>query len=107
MVDRITTPMVSLDAKDQTRRNLASPAAAAQEFEALLIGQLLRSARGVGGGGWLGTGEDQASQSMVDYGEEHFAKLLAAHGGLGLARTVVAALETKSGPAQTATTSKE
>ena len=65
---------------------------AAQQFEALLIAQLLRSAREAGASGWLGTGEDQTAASALALAEEHFAQALAAQGGLGLAGLIVSGL---------------
>jgi Rod binding domain-containing protein len=60
----------------------------AQSFEALLISQMLRGARAAGGEGWFGCGDDQAGETMVALAEEHLAQVLAASGGLGLARMV-------------------
>jgi Rod binding domain-containing protein len=60
---------------------------AAQQFEALLMGQILRSAR-QGGTGWLSTGEDSSSESATDYAEQQFAAVLSQHGGLGLATLI-------------------
>ncbi|HBY61331.1 MAG TPA: hypothetical protein DEH78_16035 [Solibacterales bacterium] len=66
---------------------------AAGQFEALLIGQLIKSMREAGGGaGWLGSGEDQAGSSMVDFAEQQFAQVLAARGGLGLGSLVMQGL---------------
>jgi Rod binding domain-containing protein len=67
-------------------------AEAAGQFEALLIGQLLRSMREASEG-WLGTGEDQAGATMLEVAEEHLARVLSAQGGLGLASLVVKGLE--------------
>jgi len=68
---------------------------AAQQFEALLIAQLLRSAREAGGpGGWLGS-EDAASAPLLEMAEQQVAGLLATAGGLGLASLVVGGLENK------------
>ncbi|HEY1337132.1 MAG TPA: hypothetical protein VGF59_06450 [Bryobacteraceae bacterium] len=65
---------------------------AAQQFEALLLEQILQSARG-GGGGWLGSGEeDAASDSATGFAEQQFANALARHGGLGIADLVAAGL---------------
>ncbi len=60
---------------------------AAKQFEALLIAQMLKTMR-ESGSGWLGSGEDQASESAMGMAEEHFAAALSASGGLGLANTV-------------------
>lgn len=56
---------------------------AAQEFEALLLAQMLKAMREERG--WMGTGEDSTSASMLEIAEEHLARLMAAQGGLGLA----------------------
>jgi Rod binding domain-containing protein len=65
---------------------------AAQQFESLLIGQILRSER-ESGNGWLGSGEDPASDCATDYAEQQFATLLARQGGLGLASLIAAGLK--------------
>ena len=67
---------------------------AAQQFEALLMGQILRSAR-QGGSGWLG-GEDSSAECATDYAEQQFAAVLARQGGLGLAGLIAKGLERKS-----------
>jgi Rod binding domain-containing protein len=56
---------------------------AAKQFEALLIGQMLKAMR-ESGSGWLGSGEDQAAESAMGMAEEHFAAALSASGGFGL-----------------------
>jgi flagellar protein FlgJ len=65
---------------------------AAQQFEALLIGQILRSAR-QDGSGWLSDGEDSAGEVATDYAEQQFATVLAQKGGLGLADMIAKGLE--------------
>ena len=65
---------------------------AARQFEALLISQMLKSMRD-SEGGWLGTGEDEASSSAMEYAQEMFAQSLSANGGLGLANLVMAGLK--------------
>ena len=65
---------------------------AAQQFEALLMGQILRSAR-QNGSGWLGGGEDSSAECATDYAEQQFAAVLAQQGGLGLADLVAKGLE--------------
>jgi flagellar protein FlgJ len=64
---------------------------AAKQFEALLIGQLMKSMHESGSKGWLGE-QDESSQSAMEMAEEQFAQALANGGGLGLARMVVAGL---------------
>jgi peptidoglycan hydrolase FlgJ len=64
---------------------------AAQQFEALLMGQILRSAR-QSGSGWLGA-EDSSAECATDYAEQQFSAVLAQQGGLGLADLIVKGLE--------------
>lgn len=68
---------------------------AVQQFEALMLTQLLKTAREAGSsaGGWFGTGEDQAGALGMEFAEQEFARMLAAGGGLGLAKVVAAGLE--------------
>jgi flagellar protein FlgJ len=69
---------------------------AAHQFEALLIGQMLKSMRD-SEGGWMGTGEDEAGASAMEYAQEMFAQSLAASGGLGLADLVSQGLTPREG----------
>ena len=62
---------------------------AASQFEALLIGQMLKGMR-ESEGGWMGTGDDQSMSSAMEYAQEMFAQSLSAGGGLGLAKVVAA-----------------
>jgi flagellar protein FlgJ len=64
---------------------------AAQQFEALLIGQILRSAR-EGGDGWLGSGGDSTSSCATDLAEQQLATVLAKQGGLGMADLITKGL---------------
>jgi len=66
----------------------------ARDFEALLIGQMLKSAREAGGGGLTGDEDDdnEANSTMIELGEQQFAQALASSGGLGIAKMVVAGL---------------
>ena len=69
---------------------------AAQQFEALLIGQMLRGVR-ESGSSWLGS-EDSAGQCATDYAEQQFAAVLAQNGGLGLADMITRGLNALSTP---------
>lgn len=83
--------------------SLAAPAArrdspariqkSASDFEALLLSQMLKSAR-ESGGGLMGVGDDDndANSTMVELGEQQFAQALARGGGFGIAKLVVAGL---------------
>jgi peptidoglycan hydrolase FlgJ len=59
----------------------------AKQFEALLIGQMLKSMRD-SEGGWMGTGADESSSAAMEYAQESFAQALSSRGGLGLAAIV-------------------
>jgi len=64
---------------------------AARQFESLLIGQIMKSMSD-SEGGWMGTDEDDASASAMEYAQEMFAQSMSASGGLGLARLVAKGL---------------
>jgi len=67
---------------------------AATDFEALLLGQMLKSAREASGSGLTGDGADdsQENSTMVELGEQQFAQALANSGGLGIAKMVITGL---------------
>jgi Rod binding domain-containing protein len=67
---------------------------AATDFEALLLGQMLKSAREASGGGLTGDGADdsQENSTLVELGEQQFAQALASSGGLGIAKMVITGL---------------
>jgi peptidoglycan hydrolase FlgJ len=64
---------------------------AAQQFEALLMGQIMRSARA--SSGWLDDDADPSAECATDYAEQQFAAVIAQKGGLGLADMVAKGLE--------------
>jgi len=68
---------------------------AAQQFEALLLGQMMRTER-QSGSGWLGSGEDSSAECITDYAEQQFAAILAQSGGLGIANLVAKGLDRAS-----------
>lgn len=60
----------------------------AKQFESLVIGQLLKTAREASEGGWLGSGDDQTGELALEMAEQGFAQALAARGGIGIAKMV-------------------
>ena len=64
---------------------------AAQQFEALLLGQILRSVREAGGG-FMGE-RDSSSDCALEFAEQQFASVMAHSGGLGLATLIIQGLE--------------
>jgi Rod binding domain-containing protein len=68
----------------------------AKQFEALMIEQMLKSARDTSGGGWLGSDDDQGDQTgslVMDMAEQSLSQAMAARGGMGIAKMVTANLE--------------
>ena len=79
---------------DRANLKSADPAKvrdAAQQFEALLIAQMLRGIR-EGGGSWLSSGADSAGGCATDFAEQQFATVLSRQGGLGLASLIAEGL---------------
>ena len=74
--------------------NAAKVKEAAMQFEALLIGQMLKSMHEASTDGWSGSGEDQTGTCMMEMGEERLAEVMAQQGGLGLAGMVTRGLAT-------------
>ncbi len=68
-----------------------------EQFEALLIGQMLRAMHASGAAGWLGGEEDAAAESALGMAEEHLSRALASRGGLGLASLVMRGLKEDKG----------
>jgi flagellar protein FlgJ len=62
---------------------------AAKQFEALMISQMMKSARESSGGGWLSEGDEAGEDSSTGMAEEQFAQSMASNGGLGLAKMVM------------------
>jgi len=66
---------------------------AATDFEALLIAQMLKSARESGGGVTGDADEqDETNSTVVELGEQQLAQALSNSGGLGIAKMVIAGL---------------
>jgi Rod binding domain-containing protein len=66
---------------------------ASTQFEALLIGEMLKSVREASDDGWLGGGSDSSAESAFGIAESQLAQSISAKGGLGLAKTIQHALE--------------
>jgi Rod binding domain-containing protein len=70
-------------------KNPTKLAEAAKQFEALMITQMMKSAREASGSGWLSDGDETGEDTATGMAEEQFAQALARSGGLGLAKMVV------------------
>lgn len=101
MIDNVSslTYLNSLSAPGKNSNSPEKVKDAAQQFEALMIAQLLKSAKGDdASGGWLGTGEeDETGQTSIEMAEQQFASVIAKNGGLGLTKFIVGGLEQKAG----------
>ena len=65
---------------------------AAKQFEALLIGQILKSAQESSSDGF-GDEKDSSGDSMLDLANQQFSQLLANNGGLGLTKMILKGLQ--------------
>lgn len=87
-----SSTQVSSSGLELGQSSLTTPEAkiktASKEFEALLIGQILKSARESGDGGWLGTDSEDADSSVLELAEQQIASSLSAQGGLGLGKLI-------------------
>lgn len=87
MTNLIASTRAVLDTAPQSKPK--SVEGAAKQFEALLIGQMLRSARETA----HNDDDDSAGQTMIDMADQHFSQLLANNGGMGLAQMIVKGLK--------------
>jgi len=68
-------------------------AAAAKEFEAVLIEQMLKEAHASSG---FGEEQDQASATLREIADQQFARLIAGQGGLGVTKVLLQSLKKNS-----------
>jgi Rod binding domain-containing protein len=66
---------------------------AAREFEALLLTEVLKSARQTGESGWLTSESDQGSNTALELAESQLARVLASRGILGVDKLIADNLE--------------
>jgi Rod binding domain-containing protein len=81
---------------DSNLKQTDSPAKihdAAQQFEGLLLAQILGSVHQ--GGGWLGSSDDSSS-AATGFAEQQLAGMIAQKGGLGLSNMIAAGLQRDS-----------
>jgi len=99
MNDLISGRLDIQGAPPPAQRKLDTPAKihdAAQQFEALLIGQILSSVSE--NGGWLGSGGDSAGSCAAGFAQEQLAVVMAKNGGFGLAKLIAGGLERSTQP---------
>src|SRR5258708_4138149 len=95
--------MGGLDQKQQSGSN--KTAAAAKDFEALLMGQILKSAHS--SSGWLGTDDDDAGEAAIGLGEEQLARTMAQSGGFGLSKLIESGIRTGQDAVDTASSASK
>jgi Rod binding domain-containing protein len=88
----MTAPISALDLTGIPQATPTRIVEAAKQFEALLIGQMLKSARESG----ADEDDDNASATMYDVADQQFSQLLANNGGLGLSQMIAAGLQKES-----------
>ncbi len=94
MSEAALSPVLSQSSLAVPSRKADTPAKihdAAQQFEALLIGQILQSVSE--SGGWMGSGGDSASSCATGFAQEQLASMMAKSGGFGLAAVIAKGLE--------------
>jgi Rod binding domain-containing protein len=88
---QLSTPLASTsNGEDAKHSKIAN---AAGQFEALLIGEMLKSVREASDDGWLGGGTDSSAESAFGIAENQLAQTISQHGGFGMAKTIQHALE--------------
>ena len=68
---------------------------AAQQFEGLILGQMLKSVHESSDDGVLGNADDPSGSTAMEMAYENIAQTMAANGGLGLAKFVEKGLAAK------------
>jgi len=84
-------PLPGIELKAGKADDPAKLCDAAQQFEAILLEQVLKS--GHEEGGWLGSGEDTAGSCAGGFAEQQLAVAMARQGGFGLSDLISKGLE--------------
>jgi Rod binding domain-containing protein len=86
-----SAPLLDAGAVSPPDKKPAKLAEAARQFEALMIGELLKSADG-DKSTWLGDDADNASETAMGMAQTQLAQAMASRGGFGLASTIERAM---------------
>jgi Rod binding domain-containing protein len=84
-------PILQAATELPTDKKPAKLADAARQFEALMIGELLKSADSEKGT-WLDEDSDNASETAMGMAQTQLAQAMASRGGFGLANTIEKAM---------------
>jgi len=74
-------------------------ASVAKQFEALMIGQVLKAARASSDGGWLDDGDDQTNEMTLEIAEQSLSEAMASRGTFGIAKLVTTTVERRDSTA--------
>lgn len=83
-----TTPLLASPSDLLPKQKVSKIHEAAQQFEALMIGEMLKSVRESSSDGWLGSGDSDASDSALGMAEGQLSTAIANGGGIGLASMI-------------------
>jgi Rod binding domain-containing protein len=86
MIQGVTTTTGASDDDSRTRAKLTD---AAQQFEGILLQEMLKPVRSNGDGWSNEESSDSGSDTISSFGVEAMAKAISKSGGLGIARQVV------------------
>ena len=104
-----TTPLLTTPGTDLTSADAQKPERlkkAAHDFEALLIGEMLKAAHADSEDGWLGSGGSAGSDSAMQMAESQFAQALSSGKGLGLASVIERSMNRELGGNNSLTVAK-
>ena len=90
----VSPKVEGLSASDLAAQQHAKLVDAAQQFEAIFLGELLKPMQSKEGS-WGGeeTGGDGSNETLATYGAESVAKAISKAGGMGIARQVIQKVE--------------
>jgi len=93
-IEPVHSSSVSQPSLSTSKDSPAKIKQAATDFEALLLAQMMKSAREASGGDLTADGADdsEANSTMIELGEQQFAQALASSGGLGIAKMIITGL---------------
>jgi Rod binding domain-containing protein len=92
-------PVLRTDASQTTSGTAAKLKQAAEDFEGLILGQMLQSVRESALSGWKDE-PDQAGAIAIEMAESQLAKVMASQGGLGIAQTLRSNLHHQKEPVE-------
>lgn len=87
MIAAMTASSAISDVPQPTPRRVAD---AAKQFEGLMLGQMLKSARDAASE----DDDDSSERTMLDVADQQFAQVMANNGGIGLAQLAAKGLKT-------------